>query len=106
MDYTHLNNFLASLTVEEKSKDKEKIELNQILLERNTAQQYKPEFKDSRITQVNNSSSPTYSSDKKFKVKKNQVNFSDKISERHMTLMNGNGPPPVMDHFSKNSKDF
>ena len=109
MDYKELNNFLASLTVEEENKDKEKIELNKILLQRNTAQQYKPEFKDNRITGIK-PIPVAYSSnkeiDKKFNVKKNQVNFNDKLSERHMSSLTGNGPPPILDHFSKNSRDI
>ena len=105
MDYKELNNYLASLTVEEESKDNEKIEINKILLERKTAEQYKPKYIDNRIAEVNKTP-VSYSSDKKFNVKKNQVNFNDKLSERHMTSMGGRGPLPIVDHFSKNSRDI
>ena len=41
----------------------------------------------------------------KFNNSSQQV-INDKLSERHMTSMGGRGPLPIVDHFSKNSRDI
>ena len=115
MDYNRLNSYLATLTLEndnkkkeEHDKDKEKLKLNQSLFDRKTQEDYRPEFLDNRLTNVkplpiqyNNENES-----KKFYKKKKEDNYNQQLSQRHMSNLISNKPPPILDRFAKNSRDY
>ena len=111
MDYNKVNQYLASLTIDDKNNEKAKV--NDYIFSRKTEPEYKPEYTDNRLTNTNALPLPIdynngkSENDKKFTKKKREDNFNEKLNERHMLNFNNNrAPPPIMDQFYKNSRDY